>query len=210
MIASVRGTVLAVADGTAIIEVGGVGLQIAVTPDRALSLRIGSEASLRTALIVREDELTLYGFVDDDERSIFDLLRGVSGVGPKSAMGVLAAMRPDEIAIAVSRDDDAAFRKVSGIGPKTAKLIAVSLAGKIRAVPSTGRAVKPAVTSIGGSVLVALVGLGWSERVAAQAVEDAIVTASDAEREAVPALLRIALGRLGPAGSSRDSAVTTR
>ena len=138
MISSVRGNVLAIAGPAVIIEVGGVGLSIQVTPQHALSLRIGSEATLRTALIVREDDLSLYGFVDADELAVFDALRGVTGVGPKSAMGVLAAMSPGEIAHAIALDDDAAFRKVSGIGPKTAKLIVLSLAGKLAIAPSSG------------------------------------------------------------------------
>ncbi len=201
MIASLRGTVLALAGGTAVVEVGGVGLQVAVTPDHALSMRIGGEVSLRTALIVREDELALYGFADDEGREVFDLLRGVSGVGPKSAMGVLAVLSPAEIASAVAREDDAAFRKVSGIGPKTAKLIVVSLAGKLHVAPAAGKPAATASTSIAESVLVALVGLGWSERVAAQAVDEAIAAAADEERDSVSLLLRSALARLGPAAS---------
>lgn len=200
MIASVRGTVLAVAGTTSIIEVGGVGLQVAVTPAHALELRIGSEASMRTALIVREDELALYGFADQDSREIFDLLRGVSGVGPKSAMAVLASLSPMEIASAVAREDDSAFRKVSGIGPKTAKLIVVSLAGKIH-VASVSRTGEKASPSISENVLVALVGLGWSERIAAQAVDDAIASASESDRDSVPILLRQALARLTPGSS---------
>ena len=129
MIASVRGTVLSATETTAIVEVGGVGLEISVTPAHARGLRVGSEATMRTALIVREDDLSLYGFANAEGRAVFDLLRGVSGVGPKSAMGVLAAMEPHEIAAAVVTEDDAAFRRVSGIGQKTAKLIVVSLAG---------------------------------------------------------------------------------
>jgi Holliday junction DNA helicase RuvA len=207
MIASVRGTVLAAAGSTAIIEVGGVGLQVTVTPDHALTLRVGAEASLRTALVVREDELALYGFAGVEEREVFDLLRGVSGVGPKSAMGVLAALSPSEIAAAVTREDDAAFRKVSGIGPKTAKLIVVSLAGKLAAIAPAVPAKATATSApIAASVLEALVGLGWSERVAAQAIEEAMATASEAEREASPALLRLALGRLGPASGAEVNA----
>jgi holliday junction DNA helicase RuvA len=197
MISSVRGTVLAIAGPAVIIEVGGVGLAIQVTPEHAASLRIGSEASVRTALIVREDDLSLYGFVDADELTVFDALRGVTGVGPKSAMGVLAAMDPGQIAQAISREDDAAFRKVSGIGPKTAKLIIVSLAGKLAIAPRTSTGVK-ASASIEDSVLTALVGLGWNERAASQALEEAVAGATPAEREAVPALLRLALTRLGP------------
>jgi holliday junction DNA helicase RuvA len=197
MISSVRGTVLAIAGPAVIIEVGGVGLAIQVTPEHAASLRIGSEASVRTALIVREDDLSLYGFVDTDELTVFDALRGVTGVGPKSAMGVLAAMDPGQIAQAVSREDDAAFRKVSGIGPKTAKLIIVSLAGKLAIAPRTTTGAK-ASASVEDSVLTALVGLGWNERAASQALEEAVAGATPAEREAVPALLRLALTRLGP------------
>jgi Holliday junction DNA helicase RuvA len=197
MISSVRGTVLAIAGPAVIIEVGGVGLAIQVTPEHAASLRIGSEASVRTALIVREDDLSLYGFVDADELTVFDALRGVTGVGPKSAMGVLAAMDPGQIAQAVSREDDAAFRKVSGIGPKTAKLIIVSLAGKLAIAPRTSAGAK-ASASVEHSVLTALVGLGWNERAASQALEEAVAGATPAEREAVPALLRLALTRLGP------------
>ncbi len=200
MISSVRGTVLAAAGTSVVIEVGGVGLAIQVTPQQALALRVGSEAMLRTALIVREDDLSLYGFAEAEELQVFDLLRGVTGVGPKSALGVLAALSPAEISAAIARDDDGAFRKVSGIGPKTAKLIVVSLAGKLT-ISAPARATGTArVTSIGEDVTVALVGLGWPERVAAQAVEDALAEASEAERAAVPALLRRALATLGPRG----------
>lgn len=198
MIASVRGTVLAVGVTTAVVEVGGVGLAVQVTPQHALSLRIGHEATVFTALIVREDDLSLFGFATRDELEVFDLLRGVSGVGPKSALGVLAALTPDDVARAVAAEDDAAFRKVSGIGPKTAKLIAVSLQGKL--VAASGSAVaSPARGSTTNDVVSALVGLGWNERLAAQAVDEAYADAADAERADVPVLLRLALARLGPA-----------
>jgi holliday junction DNA helicase RuvA len=204
MISSLRGTVLAAVGTTVVIEVGGVGLSLQVTPQLALSLRVGAEASVRTALIVREDDLSLYGFAEADELATFDLLRSVTGVGPKSALGVLAAMGPAEIAQAVSFDDDAAFRKVSGIGPKTAKLIVLSLAGKLDGMVSTRGTAPSRPSTVSQSVTVALVGLGWPERVAVQATEDAVAQATEAERQAVPALLRLALANLGPqlAGSS--------
>jgi Holliday junction DNA helicase RuvA len=198
MISSLRGTVLAVAGTTVVIEVGGVGLSVTVTPQHALSLRLGAEATLRTALIVREDDLALFGFAEADELAVFDLLRGVTGVGPKSAMGVLAAMTPGQVAVAVGAEDDGAFRKVSGIGPKTAKLIVVSLAGKMQAVALTAQAAPTGSSALNDSVLVALVGLGWSERVAAQALDEAIAAVAEDEVTTVPALLRSALNRLGP------------
>lgn len=201
MISSVRGTVLAAAGSTVVVEIGGIGLSVTVTPDHALALRPGSEAVLRTVLIVREDDLSLFGFRDDAELAVFDLLRGVTGVGPKSAMGVLAVMEPAAVAAAVGGEDDGAFRRVSGIGPKTAKLIVVSLAGKVQGfqtpVPAARR--QPA-TSVTDSVLVALVGLGWSEKIASTAVDDAVAAATEQERAAVPTLLRLALARLGPQG----------
>ena len=189
---------LAVAGTTAVIEVGGVGLAVQVTPRHGLTLRIGSEAMVRTALIVREDDLSLFGFAEADELAVFDHLRSVTGVGPKSAMGVLAVLTPTEIARAITLEDDAVFRKVSGIGPKTAKLIVITLAGKL-VITNPSAPIEKAAASVSESVLVALVGLGWNERVAMQAVEDAIAESPESEKALVPALLRRALSSLGGA-----------
>ncbi|WP_349897998.1 Holliday junction branch migration protein RuvA [Parafrigoribacterium soli] len=201
MISSVRGTVLSAAGTSAVIEVGGVGLAVTVTPQHALSLRVGAEAAVHTALVVREDDLALFGFSDAEQLAVFDLLRGVTGVGPKSAMGVLAVMAPADVAAAVATENDAAFRKVSGIGPKTAKLIVLSLAGKMHVSASAERATPSVQVAVKDSVLVALVGLGWSERVAAQALDDAIAGSNGAAFE-VPALLRLSLAALGPQQTS--------
>jgi Holliday junction DNA helicase RuvA len=198
MISSVRGTVLAVSGSSVVVEVGGVGLAIQVTPRLGLTLRVGSEATLRTALIVREDDLSLYGFAEADELTVFDHLRSVTGVGPKSALGVLAVLTPAEVARAVSTEDDGAFRKVSGIGPKTAKLIVVSLAGKLDGLQHAAAAPGRVAPSIHESVTFALVGLGWPERVAVQAVEDAAAAASERDLATTQSLLRLALANLGP------------
>lgn len=201
MISSLRGTVLSASGGTAVIEVGGVGFAVQLTPDHVLSLRVGEEAFLHTSLIVREDALQLFGFADREQLEVFELLNGVSGVGPKSAIGVLSVLSPDEIAEAVSADDDAPFRKVSGIGPKTAKLIVVSLTGKIAVIRRPARATKAAAapSSVSDSVLVALMGLGWPEKVAAEAVTEVVADTDEAQRDSVQTLLRLTLGRLGPA-----------
>ncbi len=206
MISSVRGTVLTVAGTVAVIEVGGVGLGVQVTPQHGLTLRVGQEALLHTALIVREDDLSLFGFATPDELTVFDLLRGVSGVGPKSALGVLATLTPVQIAQAVAAEDDAPFRKVSGIGPKTAKLIAVSLAGKLIVPAGTSAASSvSAPSTVTSSVVGALVGLGWNDRVAAQAAEEAYDEASADDRASVQALLRLSLARLGPQRSGAST-----
>jgi len=201
VISSLRGTVLSASGGTAVVEVGGVGFALQLTPDQVLSLRVGEETFLHTSLIVREDALQLFGFADREQLEVFELLNGVSGVGPKSAIGVLSVLSPDDIATAVAADDDAPFRKVSGIGPKTAKLIVVSLAGKLTAVRRPAPAVKTsrAPSSVGDSVLVALVGLGWPERVAAEAVAEVTAETEEKERDSVQSLLRLTLSRLGPA-----------
>lgn len=202
MISSLRGTVLAVGASHVVVELGGLGLAVAITPSYALALRTGSEVVLHTALIVREDELALFGFATRDELELFDLLRGVSGVGPKSALGVLATLSPAEIARAVRSEDDAPFRKVPGIGPKTAKLITVSLSGKL-----SGRLAAPSAAAaslseaVDADVVAALVGLGWPERLAAQIVGEVLGDADAADRASVQALLRLALARLGPAGA---------
>lgn len=203
MIASIRGTVLASSGTSVVIDVGGVGYAVQVTPQHAASLRIGAEATLRTALIVRDDDLSLFGFHDADALEVFDRLRTVAGVGPKSAMAVLAAMTPGSIAEAVEREDDAAFRRVSGIGPKTAKLIIVSLTGKLTSI-ARGQASQLPATTVADDVLVALVGLGWPERVAAQAVETAVQETADPALLTVPSLLRVALAALGPAVLAED------
>lgn len=183
-----------------------MGLGVQVTPATGLSLRVGDEARLLTVLIVREDSLTLYGFPSAEELSVFELLVGVTGVGPKSALGVLAVLTPNQIAQAVADDADAVFRKVSGIGPKTAKLIVLSLAGKLAVAPTASASARPAGSaSVAASVQAALIGLGWSERVAAEAVEETLKEmsspddATDAAPLTVAVVLRLALGRLGPA-----------
>lgn len=185
---------------TVVVEVGGVGLAINVTPATALTARIGQELRLHTTLVVREDALTLYGFDSADELAVFELLTDVTGVGPKSGLGVLAVLSPDQVARAVADDDDAAFRKVSGIGPKTAKLIVLSLTGKLAVTAASAPNVaRVAPTAVGESVLAALVGLGWSEKIAVQAVDETLAEAGDADKASVAVLLRLALGRLGPA-----------
>ena len=183
---------------SAVIEVGGVGFDVTLTPAHTLSLRVGHEASIVTSLIVREDSLSLFGFVDHDSLDLFTLLTGVTGVGPKSAMGVLAELSPAQIAIAVAQEDDAVFRKVSGIGPKTAKLIVLSLAGKVAIYAAAPAPAKEITGTVRDDVLAALVGLGWNERSAEAGLDAVLLHASDDETTSVQALLRLALTELGP------------
>ena len=120
MISSLHGVVLHATSDQVVIDVGGVGFAVAVPADVAHTAVVGEKLLLHTSLIVREDSLSLFGFADRGELEIFGLLISVTGVGPKSALGVLSHLTADQIAEAVTAEDDAPFRRVSGIGPKTA------------------------------------------------------------------------------------------
>ncbi|MFJ6652333.1 Holliday junction branch migration protein RuvA [Microbacterium sp. NPDC091313] len=199
MISSLAGTVAHVDDDALVVVVGGVGLSVAVVPQLARAAHVGSDIHLHTSLIVREDALSLFGFETREELVVFGQLLGVTGVGPKSALGVLASLTVPQIAEAVASDDDAPFRRVSGIGPKTAKLIVVQLAGKLAAPSAAVTSQSVPSGAVPAQVTQALVGLGWSERVAAEAVAGVAESASDADRASVQALLRLTLALLGPA-----------
>lgn len=200
MISSLRGRVLHLEPDTVIVDVHGVGYSVAVTAQHARQLHLGDEVVVHTAMIVREDAMLLFGFQDRSELDVFGHLLSVSGVGPKSALGVLSSLTVDQIATAVADEDDAPFRRVSGIGPKTAKLIVVQLAGKLTAPTRTAPGV-PAAPGLGVQLAAALVALGWSERVAAETAET--VLAESPAGASVPALLKLALAHLGPARAER-------
>jgi Holliday junction DNA helicase RuvA len=204
MISSLRGRVLHLEPESAIVEVGGVGFSVAVPTQVARALHVGDETLLHTNLVVREDALSLFGFAERDELDTFILLLSVSGVGPKSALGVLSALSVGQIAGAIADEDDAPFRRVSGIGPKTAKLIVVQLAGKLHApVGATAGGSTPAPTAIAGQVVAALIALGWSERLSTETVHEIAGDASVSDRSSVPALLKLALAQLGPSRTER-------
>jgi len=198
VIASLRGTVLVSTPTHLIVEVGGVGYQVFTTPETARLAGNSSECFLFTSMIVREDAMILFGFIEAEEQMLFDLLRSVTGVGPKSALAILANLGADQIRLAVSAEDDAAFKAVSGIGPKTAKLITVTLAGKL--TPGLTPIAKKSAQGLQlGNLIEALIGLGWPERAAAEAVRESLgqLGATATQNE----LLRFALSRLG-AGKS--------
>lgn len=192
MISSLRGSVDRVAPGEVIVDVGGVGYGVRVIPQLAAALTPGAPVRLRVSTIVREDAITLFGFEDDASADIFDTLLGVTGVGPRSALAVLAHLTPAQIATAVAAEDDTAFTRVSGIGSKTAKLICVQLAGKLSAISLAPDGVTPTpVQDAHADLILALVGLGWNERSAKQAlasIDIAQKTSAEVLREALNVL----------------------
>lgn len=193
MIAFVRGRVAAVTLSSAVLEVGGVGLELQCTPGTLAGLRTGNEAMLPTSMVVREDSLTLFGFADEDEKQVFELAQTASGVGPKLAQAMLAVLSPDGVRAAIAADDVATLTKVPGIGQKGAQRIILELKDRIGR-PTYGAAtspVSPVAAGWRGQVVEGLVGLGYSAKDAERAVEQ--VSADGRETSDVGALLRAAL-----------------
>jgi Holliday junction DNA helicase RuvA len=154
VIARLRGTVAARTAAGVVLDVGGVGYLVAATP--RVSARVGEETTVETYLHVREDALQLYGFASADERELFELLLGVSGVGPKVALAIVSGSTPTELRRAIAREDTARFEAIPGIGRKTAQRVVLELREKL--------AKSPDVDLASGAVLArdALVELGWS------------------------------------------------
>ena len=202
MIAFVRGTVADVTLGSAVVEVGGVGLELVCTPNTLATLRVGAPATLPTSMVVREESLTLFGFLDEDEKTCFELLQTASGVGPKLAQAMLAVHTPDELRRAVASEDVKTLTTVPGIGQKGAQRIILELKDRI-GVPGTvgpGRVAPAAAPQDAwrAQVHAGLVGLGWSAKEADKAVETVAPDAGDTAPD-VAGLLRAALRTLSKA-----------
>jgi Holliday junction DNA helicase RuvA len=184
-----------------VVEVGGVGLAVSCSPGTLARLRVGEPARLATSLVVREDSLTLYGFADDDERALFELLQTANGVGPKLAQTMLAVHPPRELRRAIATSDLASLTQVPGIGRKGAERIVVELRDRIGSLDGG----EP-VGAGGGIVAVApwrdqlghaLAGLGFSGKEAADAID---VVATEIDPGATPdvaVLLRRSIQLLG-------------
>jgi Holliday junction DNA helicase RuvA len=162
MISRLRGTVVARTPAGLVLDVGGVGYLVAATP--RVVARVGEEATVETHLHVREDALQLYGFASADERELFELLLGVSGIGPKVALAIVSGSPPAELRRAIARDDLARFEAIPGIGRKTAQRVVMELKDKLGAPGA----------STSGPLLArdALVELGWSVVDADRALAD--------------------------------------
>lgn len=204
MIASLSGTVAHVALDRAVVDVGGVGHLVHATPSTLAGLRVGERTLLHTTLVVREDSLTLYGFADTEEREVFETAQSVSGVGPRIALAMLAVLTPSALRRAVADEDTAALRRVPGIGTKSAQRIVLELSGRLGAPGPDDAAADDAPAPAGADgraqVVEALVGLGWSAKIAEGAVDKALAEAGTDRLGAteVPGVLRAALRQLGP------------
>lgn len=199
MIAFVRGNVAAVTLSSAIVEVGGVGLELMCTPGTIAQLRTGRQATLPTSMVVREDSLTLYGFADEEEKAIFELVQTASGVGPKVAQSIIAVLSPDGVRTAIATEDVKTLTKVPGIGQKGAQRIILELKDRIGApTGSAGAGTPSAAAAWRDQVHQGLVGLGYNAKDAEKAV-DAVADQADGGAPDVGALLRAALRSLSKA-----------
>lgn len=194
MISSVRGEVLDVALDHAVIEAAGVGYKVMCAPSTLAPLKRGSEARLITAMIVREDSMTLYGFADGEARDLFWTLLGVSGVGPKIALATLAVYDAAALRRALADGDVAALTRVPGIGKRGAERMVLELRDKIGAVPGVAGGASAVVHAVRGPVVEALVGLGFAVKQAEEACDRVLVDEPDATTSAA---LRSALSMLG-------------
>lgn len=194
MIASVRGEVLDIALDHVVIEAGGVGYKVMATPATLATLRRGTEARLITAMIVREDSQTLYGFDDSDARNLFLTLLGVSGIGPSIALGALAIYDGPSLRQAIGDGDVTALTRIPKVGKKTAELLVLTLRDKVGAAAAGSGVATAGGLGIRGPVVEALVGLGFALKQAEEATDK--VLANDPEATTSSAL-RAALSMLG-------------
>ncbi|MFC8529392.1 Holliday junction branch migration protein RuvA [Nocardia sp. NPDC057227] len=195
MIASVRGEVLEIALDHVVIEAAGVGYRLSATPATLAGLTRGEQARLYTAMIVREDSMTLFGFADTEARELFGLLQTVNGVGPRLAMAVLAVLEPEALRKALAEGNLTTLTRVPGIGKRGAERMIVELRDKVDAVPvQSGGTAAVAAGPVRDQVIEALTGLGFPARQAEPAVDTVLAEQPGAGTSAV---LRAALSLLG-------------
>lgn len=200
MISSLTGRVSAIALDALVLDVGGVGFAVRTTPQALAHARHGQELTMHTELVVREDSLTLFGFPRREETETFRIVQSVSGIGPRIALAVLAVLSPDDLRRAVAAEDTKAIARTPGIGPKVAQRMVLELKDRLGPADPVGTS-EPGAHAAGptaaagpeADVLEALVGLGWPEKAAGDAVQRAVAAG---ERDP-GALLRAALRSLG-------------
>jgi holliday junction DNA helicase RuvA len=168
MIAQLTGTVRHLTTEKVVLEVGGVGYAISVTARSSSQITLGSAITLSTTLVVREDSLTLFGFLDGQERDVFETLQSVSGIGPKVALAITGALTPDDLAHAIASEDLKTIEKVPGIGKKGAQRLILELKGKL--VTDSSPAVSSAHQGVREQLLSALTGLGFTSKESDQAI----------------------------------------
>lgn len=194
MIARVEGQILAIDTQSVVVNVHGFGLLVYVPAPTLATLHIGSDVVLYTTLVVREDSLTLFGFTTNEEKSLFDTLQSVRGIGPKVAVQILSVHTPESLRNAVHHNDAAALQRVPGIGKKGAERMLLELGNKLPAPTHSPESSSLSASSALSDVITALTGLGWSDQEAAAAASQAFEENAEADTQT---LLRASLQALG-------------
>ncbi|QGU02143.1 Holliday junction ATP-dependent DNA helicase RuvA [Corynebacterium kalinowskii] len=196
MIASLRGTVIAIELGGAVIECGGVGYYFAATPQTLSNLRRGEESLVYVTMVVREDAMTLFGFGDLENKAMFTTLQAVSGLGPKLALAALAMYNAAELAHAISSGDVKQLQRIPGVGKRTAERMIVDLKDKVAGFgePEPVASISGVAPAGAADIVEALIGLGFPEKNAAASVDEVLAQDPEADRSTT---LRQALALLG-------------
>lgn len=199
MIASLFGTIKSLKLDQLVIDVNGVGYLVNISARTSSKLSLGRDAQIHTSMVVREDSLTLYGFLEVAERELFELLQTVSGIGPKVALAITQAMELSDLASAVKRRDEKSISAIPGIGKKSAQRMILELEGKldfaIKDFPAKEFSWREEVVD-------ALVGLGFTRRQAEGALNDLAATTSSTELGALSSSERLKMA-LNRANSSK-------
>ena len=196
MISLISGTLRSLTLDRAVVDISGVGYSLLITPRTSTQLVLGGEVTFFTTLVVREDSMTLFAFLDSSERDTFEILQTVSGIGPKVALAITGALTPDDLARAVAQEDFATIEKVPGIGKKGAQRLVLELKGKIHTSASESKI--PVVQSgIRDQLLAALTGLGFSPKDSDVAITSTCAllseSSTDPSQVEISELLRLAL-----------------
>lgn len=200
MIASLRGTVIGIGLDHAVIECAGVGYRVEATPATLATLRRGEETLILTSLIVREDAHILHGFSSDEDRGMFHLLQTVTGLGPRLAVACLSVFNAGELSQAIAGEDAKALQRIPGVGKRMAERLILELKDKVAAfaAPEDENVPAPqlptAAEAVAEQVTEALLGLGFTDRVAQPVVEGVLAEEPTLDTAAA---LRAALTQLG-------------
>lgn len=173
MISLLSGTVRSINSDRVVVEVGGFGLTVLVTPVTTTQVTLGSQIQLFTSLVVREDSLTLFGFINEESRALFELVQTVSGIGPKVALSILGALTPEDLGRAIAQEDIASIEKVPGIGRKGAQRLILELKGKLSDL-STAAQYKGHQPAWREQLASALVSLGFSPKESDAAISNVV------------------------------------
>ena len=194
MIASLYGAVRSLKSDQLVIDVNGVGYLVHITASTSSKLGVGRNFQIYTSMVVREDSMTLYGFIESEDRDLFELVQTVSGIGPKVALAITGSMSTDDLAHAVNSKDESAISQVPGIGKKGAQRLILELAGKME---FTRQPIKSGGFSWREQLVEALTGLGFTRRQAEGAVNEisAGVDVNELSKMAPSELLKLALNQ---------------